>query len=212
MSFRGTLDYKPVEAISFQSHAVFFYENRTQSLPSVSANSTNMNVSSVERSGLFYEQHDDAPLIISDIDRFNINYSNDGLQITLGRQAINLSSTFYFSPNDFFAPFAANTFYRIYKPGVDAFRLDKDVDQLGQFTVIYALGFQADSEEDGAWASSVESDQNSLLLRYSGVLGNFGWSLLGGTLQDNELLGFGLQGEVFSWLGLRAEGNVSQKK
>ena len=37
-------------------------------------------------------------------DRFNISYSNDAVYLKAGRQAISLTTTFFFSPNDFFLP------------------------------------------------------------------------------------------------------------
>jgi hypothetical protein len=52
-----------------------------------------------------------------------------------------LASTYYFSPNDFFAPFTADTFYREYKAGVDAVRLDINLGTLSQLTLIGALTY-----------------------------------------------------------------------
>ncbi len=58
------------------------------------------------------------------IDRFNLRLSTDSLDLTVGRQAINLGTVFYFTPNDFFGPFSPNAFFRLYKPGVDAARAE----------------------------------------------------------------------------------------
>ena len=205
-SFRGILDYSLNDVISVQCHAVLFHENRKQINPGVSIGLADYY--GVERSPTFFEQHDSDPVTISDVDRLNIAYVKNGVRMTLGRQPINLATTFYFSPNDLFAPFAANTFYRIYKPGVDAFRFDKDVGELGQFNVIYALGYEVSQQTETQWSQSLNSERDSLILRFSDVAGSFGWSVLGGQLRDETYLGFGLQGEWFEWLGVRAEGQL----
>lgn len=75
------------------------------------------------------------------IDRLAIGYQQPAFSLKLGRQAINLASTYYFSPNDFFAPFTADTFYREYKAGVDAVRLDINLGTLSQLTLIGALTY-----------------------------------------------------------------------
>jgi hypothetical protein len=205
-SLRGSLDYSPNNVISMQCHAVLFYKNRKQITPATSIGLADYY--GVERSPIFFEQHDSDPVTISDVDRLNVAYVKNGIRATLGRQPINLATTFYFSPNDLFAPFAANTFYRIYKPGVDAFRLDKDVGELGQFNFIYALGYQVSQQPEALWSENLDSERDSLILRYSDVRGSFGWSLLGGQLRDDVYFGFGLQGELFEWLGVRAEGQL----
>ena len=205
-SFRGILDYSPNDVISMQCHAVLFYENRKQINPVASIGLADYY--GVERNPVFFEQHDSDPVTISDVDRLNIAYVENGVRVTLGRQPINLATTFYFSRNDLFAPFAANTFYRIYKPGVDAFRFDKDVGELGQFNFIYALGYEVSQQAETLWSQSLDSERDSLILRFSDVAGSFGWSVLGGQLSDETYLGFGLQGEWFEWLGVRAEGQL----
>jgi len=205
-SFRGTLDYSPNDVISVQCHAVLFYGNRKQMIPAASIGLADYY--GVERSPLFFEQYDSDPVTVSDVDRLNISYVKNGMRATLGRQPINLATTFYFSPNDLFAPFTANTFYRLYKPGVDAFRFDKDVGELGQFTAIYALGYEVSQQTETLWSESLDSERGSLILRFSDVLGSFEWSALGGQFQDETYLGFGLQGEWFEWLGVRAEGQI----
>ena len=205
-SLRGILDYSLNDVISMQCHAVLFYENRKQIDPVASIGLADYY--GVERNPVFFEQYDSDPVTIFDVDRLNIAYAKNGMRVTLGRQPINLATTFYFSPNDLFAPFAANTFYRIYKPGVDAFRFDKDVGELGQFNVIYALGYELSQQTETLWSQSLDSERDSLILRFSDVAGSFGWSVFGGQLRDETYLGFGLQGEWFEWLGVRAEGQL----
>jgi hypothetical protein len=82
------------------------------------------------------------------------------------------------------------------------------VGELGQFNFIYVLGYEASQQAETMWSESLDSERDSLILRYSDVSGSFGWSLLGGQLRDDVYLGFGLQGELFEWLGVRAEGQL----
>ncbi len=78
------------------------------------------------------------------IDRLNVRWSRDRLDLILGRQPVNLATTFYFTPNDFFAPFAAQTFYRVYKPGVDAARAEVRLGNFSQLSLIGVLGYSPD--------------------------------------------------------------------
>ncbi|MBV1873029.1 MAG: hypothetical protein KUG83_10825 [Gammaproteobacteria bacterium] len=202
-SLRGALNYRATDQWSFQGHGLVFYDNRDQWPP---VNASGLCQSGVTRHAIFCEQHDRAPIVLTDIDRLNLQYAHDGMGVTIGRQAINLASTFYFSPNDIFAPFGSSNFYRIYKPGVDAFRFNRDVGELGQFDLFLVTG------NPSAMEGSV-ADRGSLLIHYSNVLGNFEWSLMGGTVYEQAYAALGLQGELFNWLGVRAEGQlVNQDK
>ena len=82
-----------------------------------------------------------APLAI---DRLNARITYNRLDFILGRQPINLATTYYFTPNDFFAPFAAQSFYRLYKPGVDAARAEVRLGDLSQLSLVSVLGYNRD--------------------------------------------------------------------
>lgn len=128
-------------------------------------------------------------------------------QVAVGRQPINFATTYFFTPNDFFQPFSAQTFFRVYKPGVDAARVDIDLGELSQLTLLGVLGY-ADADPDDrvevpAWTAS------SLLARASTSQWDFEWSGFVGKVQDVVVVGAGLQGEAFEWLGLRVEGHVA---
>lgn len=143
------------------------------------------------------------------IDRLSLRWSKEWLDIIVGRQPINLATTFFFSPNDFFAPFAAQAFYRLYKPGVDALRAEIQLGDLSQLSIISVLGYDKDPASDTGWSKSPAADRNSYLFRISTVYGNFEWGLLAGSVKNNNTVGASLQGEIFSHIGLRAEGNLS---
>jgi len=82
------------------------------------------------------------------IDRLNARWSAQRLDVRVGRQPVNLATTFYFTPNDFFAPFAAQAFFRVYKPGVDAARADYRLDNLSTVSLISVLGYEPDAEAE----------------------------------------------------------------
>lgn len=143
------------------------------------------------------------------IDNLNARWSEGRLDLVLGRQPINLSTTFYFSPNDFFAPFAAQTFYRVYKPGVDAMRAEFSLGEFSQLSLIGVLGYKQDPLSETGWADDPDRARGSYLARISTVFNDFEYALLGGNVRRKDVIGGSVQGEVFRWLGIRAEGHIS---
>ena len=143
------------------------------------------------------------------IDRLIARYSHNRLDLILGRQPINLATTFYFTPNDFFAPFAPQVFYRVYKAGVDAIRAEVRLGNLSQLTLISVLGYKSDPASDTGWSDEPDSDRTSYLGRISTVFHDFEWALLTGVVRENNIIGGSLQGELFQWLGVRAEGHIA---
>jgi len=148
-----------------------------------------------------------APLAI---DRLNARITYNRLDFILGRQPINLATTYYFTPNDFFAPFAAQSFYRLYKPGVDAARAEVRLGDLSQLSLVSVLGYNRDPTSDTGWSDSPEGSRTSYVARASTVLGDFEWAVVGGTVREEDIIGGSFQGELFGWLGLRAEGHRSE--
>lgn len=143
------------------------------------------------------------------VDQLHLQGNVQRMDITLGRQPVNLATTFYFTPNDFFAPFAADTFYRSYKPGVDALRLEVRTGDLSQLSLIGALGYQADRQRGNGWSTQPSIQRSSAIAHYSMVVNDQEWAVLGGRVRQANVLGASLQGEYFSWLGLRAEGHIT---
>jgi len=99
------------------------------------------------------------------IDRLNFRVSGNHFDLIIGRQPINLATTFYFTPNDFFAPFAAQSFYRVYKPRVDAVRAEVRLGDLSQLSLISVLGFTPDPDSDTGWERRAR--ERSSLLHWS---------------------------------------------
>jgi len=142
------------------------------------------------------------------IDRLNVQFSGERFNIKLGRQAINLAATYYFTPNDFYAPFAAQTFYRTYKPGVDAARLDWLWGELSQLSLYTVLTYQIDNIYSAKRQTSPDWSDTSVLARASTLLGDFEWAVLLGKEQGDNIIGVDFQGELFEWLGVRGEGHL----
>jgi len=161
----------------------------------------------VERSGALEWSLSDKEYAHLAIDRLNARWSIDNFNIKIGRQAINLASTFFFTPNDFFAPFAAQAFYRVYKPGVDAVRNEISINELSNLSLIAVQGYQPQSNSDAGWSDEPESSRHSYLMRYVTNMADFEWSLLTGKVRRTRIQGGSISGELFGWLGIRAEGH-----
>lgn len=165
----------------------------------------------VERSGALEWSLSDDKYAHFAIDRLNARWSSGRVDISVGRQAINLATTFFFSPNDFFAPFAAQAFYRIYKPGVDAVRSEISISELSGLSLIAVQGYQQQAGSDSAWSDAPESSRNSYLARYVTNVAGFEWGIVAGKVRRTRIQGGSISGELFGWLGIRAEGHQLQE-
>lgn len=178
-------------------------------LPPLLMTSARTSPKEVERSNLLtWEQHDSAATRAAlTADVIALQYRGSALDVTLGRQPVSLATTFYFAPNDFFAAFAPQSFFRTYRPGVDGIRLDLRLDSLAQVRMLAVMAYEEDADSANGWSRGPEWSRTALLVGYNREWSGFGWSLLGGTVADRTLVGGGLQGELFDWLGVRAEGH-----
>lgn len=163
----------------------------------------------VERSAALERSFSNDSYMRLAVDRLNARYTHNRLDLIIGRQPINLATTFYFTPNDFFAPFAAQVFYRVYKPGVDALRAEVRMGDLSQLSLISVLGYRYDPESNTGWSNSPDGDRTSYIGRVSTVFHEFEGALLGGVVREMKIIGGSLQGELFRWLGVRAEGHIA---
>ena len=163
----------------------------------------------VERSNALEWSFSDDDYVHLAIDQLNISWSYNRLDLIAGRQPINLATTFYFTPNDFFAPFSAQAFYRVYKPGVDAVRAEVRLGNLSQLSLISVLGYEPDPDSDTGWSNEPVSHRTSYVGRISTTFHDFEWAFLGGVVREADVIGGSLQGEIFKWLGVRAEGHVA---
>lgn len=162
----------------------------------------------VERSSALEWSLSDSRYAHLAVDAANVYWGSENLYFTAGRQPINLGTTFYFSPNDFFAPFRAQDFYRLYKPGVDALRLEYRLGEVSTLTAMSVLGYRAGVDSDTTWSENASSERASHLLRISDVVKDFDFALMGGRLAQNRVAAMAAQGELFEWLGIRMEANL----
>jgi hypothetical protein len=163
----------------------------------------------VERSGRFYRQQHDSPNTQAAIvlDAASVKYGNRSNELTIGRQPISTTVTFFFTPNDFFAPFAPNSFFRVYKPGVDALRYERRLKALSQLSVIGVLGYEPEPGADSGWSNAPDWRRSTVMSRMTHTAGNFEWGGIVGVVRESLIAGFSLQGELFDRLGVRAEGH-----
>ncbi len=163
----------------------------------------------VKRSSILtWEQHDTANSrseIVVDV--LNLQYRTTHVDYAFGRQPINLGTTFYFVPNDFFAPFAPQAFFRAYKPGVDALRGDIRLAELSQLTLLAVLSYEMEKTSPDTWQKEPDWRSTSFLGRVTKEKAGFEWGLLAGTVNDFTIAGGSLQGDIFGEYVLRAEGH-----
>jgi len=165
----------------------------------------------VERSGLLsWQQHAGGNSEASlSVDTAAFHYVQRNIEWSIGRQPVNLATTMFFSPNDFFGPFAAQTFFRAYKPGVDSGRAEVRLGNLAQLSLIGVLGYSPESTVDTDWRNRPDWSRNSLLARLVVNRHDWEWGLLGGSVRMHRIIGGSLSGELFDWLGIRAEGHYA---
>lgn len=163
----------------------------------------------VERSALlFWQQHEGAATRADLVlDSGSLTWGTESRALTLGRQPVQLSVTSTFTPNDLFAPFAPQQFYRVYKPGVDAVRYEHRLADLTQLSLVGVLGYGEEPGSANGWSSAPEWERMSVLGRYVRSVGSLEWGVLAGVVRESNIVGASLQGELTDWLGLRAEGH-----
>ena len=163
----------------------------------------------VERSSLFSWQQQDGDSTRADLvlDAGYGAWGTGNNELIVGRQPVQLSVTTTFTPNDFFASFAPQQFYRLYKPGVDAIRFEHRLADLTQLSLVGVLGYSEDPGSANGWSREPLWRRTSLLGRYTRSAVGLEWGALAGVVRENTIVGASLQGELTDWLGLRAEGH-----
>ncbi len=160
---------------------------------------------SVERSDLFEWSLSDSDYLHLAVDQLSLSWSNETTTLRVGRQPINLATNYYFTPNDLFAPFSAQTFYRVYKPGVDALRLEHSFGEFSQINLITVAGYGVDSQNESGWSNGIENDRISTIVRYTTSGFGLEWNIFSGQLSGEPIVGGGFQGELTEYIGIRSE-------
>lgn len=119
-------------------------------------------------------------LMHSNIDRLYASYYNGPWDITLGRQRLNWSRTFVWSPNDLFNNFAYLDFDYEERPGTDALNL--------QYSWSYASSVQLATQFGHHWDETVIAG----MLRSS--LGSYDIQFIGGHYHNDVTIGAGWAG------------------
>ncbi|NOQ34661.1 MAG: hypothetical protein GQ569_02040, partial [Methylococcaceae bacterium] len=92
---------------------------------------------------------------------------------------------------------------------VDAARLDIQFGELSQLSIISVLSYKPQAEQHNGWSKEPDFGNTSFLARASTVINDFEWAVLGGKVKKKSLVGIDFQGELFEWLGVRAEGHYA---
>jgi len=129
---------------------------------------------------------------VMEIDRLNVQIHAGPAEIAVGRQPINTSVTLLWSPNDLFQPFAAYSFNTVFKPGVDALKLDWAIGLTSGATLYGVLGYKVreDEPDEASW------DESAVVGRAFTILGGFELALIGGKAARQYLVGGSFQGEL----------------
>lgn len=125
-----------------------------------------------------------------EVDRCNLTVERPWGDISVGRQAIGFGRITLSSPLDIIAPFPPDALDTEVRPGVDALRVSRYGDRVGQLQGVVVLG--SDSRHNSYLATLVQSLTGVDLLA------------LGGQLRDRPMIGGGVAGSV-GGMGLRGE-------
>lgn len=143
-----------------------------------------------------------------DTDRLNMKLSFPGLDITLGRQAVNFSQAYFYNPLDIFLAFDPEAFDRDYKPGVDAVRADFALDNFSALTFVSALGreleIDAAAGETTLSAGPVNWYGSAVMARYVTTVTEWDIAFQAGKVYGGYQAGAGFTGEIRE-MGIRGE-------
>lgn len=121
-------------------------------------------------------------LLNTNVDRANINWTQNKFSITLGRQRINWSQTFVFNPNDIFNSYNFFDFDYEEKPGADAVRIQYYPD----YTSVTELAAKVDRNNKVTFGAYYRFNK-----------WGYDWQLLGGLLQEEDwVAGIGWAGAI----------------
>lgn len=135
----------------------------------------------------------------SELDRLYLNYQNQKIALTFGRQRINWGQTFVWNPNDLFNNYSFLDFDYIERPGSDAFRFQYFLNSSSRFDFATKIN---------------NKDTITSALLYGFNKYNTDFQLIAGYYNQTDFVfGYGMSSNVFKGL-LRSEISyfISQKK
>jgi hypothetical protein len=125
------------------------------------------------------------------IDRANFVLELSHFDLTVGRQAISLGTTYFWNPNDLLTTFSPYEFDRDYKPGVDGIKADIALGDFSGISLIYGAG------------ESFKLDESALLARVFGNMLDFDIAMMAGRYREDGFAGADFSGEVGPGIGVR---------
>ncbi len=125
------------------------------------------------------------------IDRANISLHFEHCDVTIGRQAISLGTTYFWNPNDLLATFSPYEFDRDYKPGVDGAVVDFPLGDFSGITLLYGAG------------KHMRLNDSTLLLRAYTTINDFDLSVTAGRYREDGFVGADFSGEFGPGIGIR---------
>ncbi|WP_394829319.1 hypothetical protein [Pendulispora albinea] len=206
---RLTLKWKPADWFTSEAHVVQVFAAST--LPGSVDDLTNAPPQRYRALGLTNTwAGGERSAAVVNVDRLTIKLSAPWFDVTVGRQAINFSKAYFFSPLDVFLPFGPRAIDREYKPGVDAVRVDVPIGDQSGANVVLAAGPAVDVDPvTQAFTPpralySAEPQTSALLARFFTTIGSWDLSAQGGSVYGGYHAAAGVAGELLT-LGVRAE-------
>jgi len=120
-------------------------------------------------------------LLYSNIDRLNLLYSKDNLEVQIGRQRVNLGISMVWTPNDIFNSSSFINFDYVEKPGSDAIRLQYYTGVASSVQLVYKL-----NDKKKTTAAAIVKLNNW----------DYDFQILGGIMEDDFVIGGGWSGQI----------------
>ena len=146
--------------------------------------------------------------VLAFVDRFVFRKSFGDVDVSIGRQAVTFGKAYFWNPLDVFRPFAAEQVNRDYKAGVDAVRLDWELDSFSGITVVSVLGQEVDplgAPIGRDREANADTYGSALIGRYATYVDGWDIALQGGKVYGGLQIGAAAVGEI-SVVQVRLEG------
>ncbi len=133
------------------------------------------------------------------VDRFVVKKSFGDVDVSVGRQAVTFGKAYFWNPLDVFRPFAAEQVNRDYKAGVDAVRLDWELDSFSGLTFVSVFGREVDplgAPVDRDRELGADTYGSALIGRYTAYLNGWDVAVQGGKVYGGLQAGGAAVGEI----------------
>jgi len=145
-SLRLMLDYFPSASLALQLHYEVQPIYRSNPAADLAAGSAFSTLSSIDNRYRIDDLHNDYGdgdehwIWLQNLDRFNLRYSTDHGDLTIGRQVVSLGSARFVNPTDIFVPFGLQTLNQEYRVGIDAVRYQAALGDFRQLDLGWVIG------------------------------------------------------------------------